>query len=119
MPIYEYRCGACGHELEALQKLSEPPLAECPQCHESALTKLISPVGFQLKGSGWYATDFKGSGKPADKANGNNGEAKSNEGKSESADSKSDSPAESKTPAKAETTSTGSSGGCGGGCSCH
>ena len=66
MPIYEYRCTACGHELEALQKFSDAPLANCPSCHAATLVKLLSAAGFQLKGSGWYATDFKGSGaKPA------------------------------------------------------
>jgi putative FmdB family regulatory protein len=66
MPIYEYRCSACGHELEALQKFSDAPLADCPSCHAATLVKLLSAAGFQLKGSGWYATDFKGSGgKPA------------------------------------------------------
>jgi putative FmdB family regulatory protein len=65
MPIYEYRCSSCGHELEALQKFSDPPLTACPSCKLDALVKLVSAAGFQLKGSGWYATDFKGSGKPA------------------------------------------------------
>ena len=66
MPIYEYRCSSCGHELEALQKFSDAPLADCPSCHAATLVKLLSAAGFQLKGSGWYATDFKGSGgKPA------------------------------------------------------
>ena len=65
MPIYEYRCAACGHELEALQKLSEPPLTACPTCRKDELVKLVSAAGFQLKGSGWYATDFKGGSKPA------------------------------------------------------
>ncbi len=64
MPIYEYRCSSCGHELEALQKFSDAPLSACPSCHNSTLVKLLSAAGFQLKGSGWYATDFKGSGKP-------------------------------------------------------
>ena len=59
MPIYEYRCGACGHEHEALQKVSEPPLTKCPACGKPKLQKLLSAAGFQLKGSGWYATDFK------------------------------------------------------------
>jgi putative FmdB family regulatory protein len=69
MPIYEYRCGACGQEHEALQKVSEPPLTKCPACGKSKLKKLLSAAGFQLKGSGWYATDFKGgaSKKPAEK----------------------------------------------------
>ena len=62
MPIYEYRCSACGHELEALQKISESPLTECPACHAGALTKKVSAAGFQLKGSGWYVTDFRNSG---------------------------------------------------------
>jgi putative FmdB family regulatory protein len=66
MPIYEYRCSSCGHKLEALQKLSDAPLSRCPSCSADALVKLVSAAGFQLKGSGWYATDFKGSGaKPA------------------------------------------------------
>jgi len=64
MPIYEYRCASCGHELESIQKLSEAPLLNCPSCHRDALVKLMSASGFQLKGSGWYATDFKGGSKP-------------------------------------------------------
>ncbi|MCU7918831.1 MAG: zinc ribbon domain-containing protein [Candidatus Thiodiazotropha sp. (ex Dulcina madagascariensis)] len=63
MPIYEYRCEACGHELEALQKMSDPVLSECPACNKDSLKKLISAAGFRLKGSGWYETDFKGNGK--------------------------------------------------------
>ncbi len=59
MPIYEYECRSCGHELEKLQKLNDPLLTECPVCHQQTLTKLISAVGFQLKGAGWYETDFK------------------------------------------------------------
>ncbi len=62
MPIYEYRCNACGHKLESLQRLSDAPLVACPACGKDALTKLVSAAGFQLKGSGWYATDFKNSG---------------------------------------------------------
>lgn len=65
MPIYEYRCTSCGHEKELLQKMSDSPLRECPACGKSTLRKLISAAGFQLKGSGWYATDFKGGSKPA------------------------------------------------------
>jgi putative FmdB family regulatory protein len=69
MPIYEYRCSSCGHEVEVLQKLSEARLVVCPACSETALVKLMSAAGFQLKGTGWYATDFKGSGaKPAPKS---------------------------------------------------
>ncbi|MEO8346292.1 MAG: zinc ribbon domain-containing protein [Betaproteobacteria bacterium] len=68
MPIYEYKCSACQHEMESLQKFSDAPLVACPACGKDALTKLVSAAGFQLKGSGWYQTDFKGSGsKPAAK----------------------------------------------------
>jgi putative FmdB family regulatory protein len=59
MPIYEYRCGACGHHLEALQKMSEAPLRKCPECGKSQLKRLVSAPQFRLKGSGWYETDFK------------------------------------------------------------
>ncbi|MBL8446907.1 MAG: zinc ribbon domain-containing protein [Zoogloeaceae bacterium] len=62
MPIYEYRCSACGHQKEHLQKMSDAPLTVCPQCGQQAYAKLLSAAGFQLKGSGWYATDFKGGG---------------------------------------------------------
>lgn len=60
MPIYAYRCSACGHEKEVLQKLSAEPLSTCPACHTENFSKQITAAGFQLKGSGWYATDFKG-----------------------------------------------------------
>ncbi len=59
MPIYEYECHACGHRLEKLQKISDQRLTDCPACEEPALRKLVSPVAFRLKGSGWYETDFK------------------------------------------------------------
>ena len=59
MPIYEYQCKACSHELEVIQKISEEPLKFCPECGKPELTKLISAAGFRLKGSGWYETDFK------------------------------------------------------------
>ncbi len=62
MPIYEYRCNDCGHDAEVLQKVSEDPLKLCPNCGHESLVKLISAAGFQLKGTGWYATDFRGSG---------------------------------------------------------
>ncbi|TAK73640.1 MAG: zinc ribbon domain-containing protein [Gammaproteobacteria bacterium] len=65
MPIYEYQCKACHHQFEALQKFSDQPLTECPECHQAALEKLVSAAGFQLKGAGWYATDYKGKGKAA------------------------------------------------------
>jgi putative FmdB family regulatory protein len=64
MPIYEYRCDACGFQKEFLQKMSDAPLTTCPECNKASLSKLLSAAGFQLKGSGWYATDFKGGAKP-------------------------------------------------------
>jgi putative FmdB family regulatory protein len=69
MPIYEYRCGECGFQKEFLQRMSDAPLKDCPACGKPALVKMVSAAGFQLKGTGWYATDFKhGSAKPAAKA---------------------------------------------------
>lgn len=59
MPIYEYKCESCGHELEALQKISDDPLKECPSCHQETLKKKVSAAAFRLKGGGWYETDFK------------------------------------------------------------
>ncbi len=59
MPIYEYVCKSCDHEFEALQKMSDDPLTQCPQCNNLSLTKKISAAGFRLSGSGWYETDFK------------------------------------------------------------
>jgi putative FmdB family regulatory protein len=59
MPIYEYQCQSCGHEHEALQKLSDQPLIQCPACSKPDLIKKISAAGFRLKGGGWYETDFK------------------------------------------------------------
>lgn len=65
MPIYEYQCGQCGHRLESFEKMTDTPLTECPVCSKPTLQKLISAAGFQLKGTGWYATDFRNKGKPA------------------------------------------------------
>jgi len=72
MPIYAYKCSACGHEKDVLQKVSDTPLAACPACGSASFAKQLTAAGFQLKGSGWYATDFKNGasaktdGKPAD-----------------------------------------------------
>lgn len=63
MPTYEYQCTLCGHQLEAFQKMSEAPLTDCPECGKPGLTKLVSAAGFQLKGSGWYVTDYSAKGK--------------------------------------------------------
>ncbi len=62
MPIYEYRCDSCAHELEALRKISDPPLTHCPECQQDTLIKKVSAAAFRLKGGGWYETDFKKSG---------------------------------------------------------
>ena len=87
MPIYEYRCTDCGHRLEALQRLADRPLLVCPACGKESLTKLMSAVGFQLKGSGWYATDFKHSGsKPADKGTAKSDAANEGAGSAERAE---------------------------------
>jgi len=94
MPIYEYRCAACGHLEEHLQKVSEAPLTKCPACGRKKYEKRLSAAGFQLKGSGWYATDFKSAAKKADdKKTESKPEAKS-EAKTEA---KSESKAEKKT----------------------
>jgi len=97
MPIYEYRCAECGHQEEHLQKLSEKPLSKCPACGKKAYKKQLSAAGFQLKGSGWYATDFKSAGKkPAEKK----ADLKS-DGKTEAkSEAKTDTKTETKTPAK-------------------
>lgn len=76
MPFYEYRCNNCAHEFETMQKMSDAPLTDCPECGHATLVKLISAVGFQLKGSGWYATDFKGSNKPDAEPSGKPAQAK-------------------------------------------
>jgi putative FmdB family regulatory protein len=78
MPIYEYRCGSCGYQSEYLQKVSDPILSVCPQCGKDAFKKLLTAAGFQLKGSGWYATDFKGSTSQPKKEE---SDAKSDDGK--------------------------------------
>lgn len=63
MPIYEYQCKNCGHQLEKLQKMSDARLTDCPECKTPSLSKKISAAGFRLSGSGWYETDFKTSNK--------------------------------------------------------
>ena len=112
MPIYAYKCGSCGHAKDVLQKMSDAPLSLCPACGAEAFSKQLTAAGFQLKGSGWYATDFRGgsngSAKGASKEMG--GDAKSSGDPAKLADAtsstKSDSPA-------------ASAAGCGGGCACH
>jgi putative FmdB family regulatory protein len=111
MPIYEYRCASCGNEHEALQKITEPLLITCPACHRDTLTKLVSAAGFKLKGSGWYATDFKNGSKPAAKT-----ESKKESGTEAKADSQTESTSnreskgESKSESKAESSKSNGSG---------
>ena len=102
MPIYEYRCSHCGYELEALQKLSEPLLTACPACRQATLVKQMSAAGFQLKGSGWYATDFRGGKKPADPGDAAKTDAKTDAKTEAKADAKpaTDAPAEPKADKK-------------------
>ena len=64
MPIYAYKCSDCGFEQDVMQKMSDAPLTECPQCGKASFTKQLTAAGFALKGSGWYATDFKGGAAP-------------------------------------------------------
>lgn len=68
MPIYEYRCGSCGHQQEFLQKVSDAPLTVCTACGQSTFAKMLTAAGFHLKGSGWYATDFRNKGSAPAKA---------------------------------------------------
>jgi putative FmdB family regulatory protein len=100
MPIYAYRCSSCGHAKDVLQKISDPVLTTCPACGAETFAKQVTAAGFQLKGSGWYVTDFRGgsggaSAKPADGAT----------------------PSESK-PAAATSDAGAPSGGCGASCGC-
>jgi len=93
MPIYAYRCEACGHEEDHLQKVSEAPLSKCPACGKKKYRKQLTAAGFQLKGSGWYASDFKGGKKPAEKT-----EAKAEEKTETKAETKTETKADKKTP---------------------
>ena len=106
MPIYAYRCSACGHAKDVLQKLSDPLLSTCPACGAEAFSKQVTAAGFQLKGSGWYATDFKGSGAaPAAKSDGDGeGADKSADAPATAApDAKADGKSDSKSDAKPDT----------------
>jgi putative FmdB family regulatory protein len=97
MPIYEYRCEACGHQEDHLQKISEAPLSKCPACGKKKYKKQLTAAGFQLKGSGWYATDFKTAVKKPASSDDSAADSK--------AESKADSKADGKSEAKAETKS--------------
>ncbi len=106
MPIYAYRCDACGHAQDVLQKLSDPLLDTCPSCGAKAFTKQLTAAGFQLKGSGWYATDFRNSG----------GAPKPPAAAAAAESAKPDAAAAAPSPAAAPA-ATG--GGCGSACACH
>jgi putative FmdB family regulatory protein len=95
MPIYEYKCSACGHQEDHLQKLSEAPLSKCPACGKKKYQKQLTAAGFQLKGSGWYASDFKGGKKET--------EAKPDAKPEAKADAKTESKTETKTETKTVT----------------
>lgn len=106
MPIYEYRCSECGHQQEHLQKVSDPLLTTCPNCGRETYRKQLTAAGFQLKGSGWYATDFKSSGqRPAAKSDtGGKTESKSDSKSDVKSDAKVESKAETKSESKSEST---------------
>ena len=123
MPIYEYACASCDHHLEALQKMSEDPLVFCPECGEESLRKMVSAAAFVLKGSGWYETDFKNSGKEKPKdtkasdgqpASKNSSDTKSGDGASGDTKSSGSKSSESKSESSKSTsdsTATGSKSG--------
>jgi putative FmdB family regulatory protein len=115
MPIYAYKCGSCGHAKDVLQKVSDAPLTACPSCGAEAFAKQITAAGFQLKGSGWYATDFRGGANapaatPADKGT----EAGKDPGKGTDAGKTDSAPAATKPDAP-----SAAAGGCGASCACH
>ena len=100
MPIYEYRCAVCGHQEEHLQKVSEAPLSICPACGKPEYRKQLSAAGFQLKGTGWYATDFKGGAKKtADKKTDTKSDSKPDSKPESKPESKPDTKTESKAAA--------------------
>lgn len=105
MPIYEYVCRECGAELEKLQRVSDAPLRECPECGKEGLSKKVSAAGFRLKGGGWYVTDFKGDkpNKPKDakEASPGDGEKSSGETTAKSKDSTESKPAKKETKKQA------------------
>lgn len=107
MPIYAYKCNACGFAQDVLQKMSDPVLTECPTCGQSSFAKQLTAAGFQLKGSGWYATDFKGG----------NGAAAVAASTATAAPAASDAVAS--TPSAAKTEAAPAAGACGGACACH
>jgi len=110
MPIYEYRCSRCEHEFEAWQKITDEPVKVCPQCKSRKVEKLISATSFQLKGSGWYATDYgrsnSGGGKKKPSGSGSDGSSSGSSGKESSGDSDSGRKSDPGTSAKASAPAT-------------
>ena len=121
MPIYAYRCGSCGHAKDVLQKLSDPVLSTCPACGAEAFSKQVTAAGFQLKGSGWYATDFKGGGAaPAAPAKADDAGASKTGGDAPAAGGGSGGGAGGGDAAASGSSASASAGGaCGGSCACH
>ena len=117
MPIYAYKCASCGHAKDVLQKISDDPLTQCPACGADQFSKQVTAAGFQLKGSGWYVTDFRGGASaPAESRPADATKADAPKTESKPAESK---PAESSSaPAKSDAPSA-SAGGCGSSCACH
>ena len=109
MPIYEYRCSSCGHQQEFLQKLSDATLTVCTACGKAAFSKMLTAAGFQLKGSGWYATDFRNAGAAPAKAADSNSEARPADSSGGKAEGQSESKAEGKSQSKAEGKAEGMS----------
>ena len=110
MPIYAYRCAACGHSRDVLQKMSDAPLTQCPACGAEQFAKQLTAAGFQLKGSGWYATDFRNNGGGSASATSTTAPAKS-EGTASSSGSEG--------AASSGSTASAGSTPCGGSCACH
>jgi len=102
MPIYEYRCSACGHQEDHLQRVTEAPLTKCPACGKKKFEKQLTSAGFHLKGSGWYATDFKGGKKPDVAKPEAKAESKTETKTESKTETKSETKTETKTEAKAE-----------------
>ncbi len=115
MPIYAYKCESCGHAKDVLQKMSDDPLSVCPACGQASFKKQLTAAGFQLKGSGWYVTDFREGNKPATTAPASDGGASApaakpeGEGAAAAAPAPAAAPAASPAPAPASTTSSSSS----------
>jgi putative FmdB family regulatory protein len=105
MPIYEYRCSSCGFQKDYLRKLADPVLKVCPECGRETFSKMLTSAGFQLKGSGWYATDFKNSKSTATSASAGKGDAKADTKADTKSDSKSDARSDSKSDTKPDSKS--------------